>query len=948
VDFLSVGLVLVFAFLAGSFVARNSDVWLHLATGRLLARGDYHFGTDPFAYTTAGVYWANHAWLFDLGLYLAFGPLGGAGLVVLKALAVAATAAVMLFAARGRGPRWVATGCVSLAVLAMSPRLLLQPSVASLLLLAGCLACLRAGGKALRAVPALIAVWVNVDSWFVLGPLAVGLWWVGRRIDPDRDSLPAWPAWFVPACLAATLLSPHHVFALRLPMEVSPAVWASGFPTDPRFERVFDSPWHAEPLGAAGGYNLAAWAFFALLGLGLASFALNRRAVRSWRGAVWLPLALLAAWQGRLVPFFGVAAGVVTALNLREVLPPAAFARPGRGFVLAGVVVLAALAWFGLTNGFYNPDRGAGWGVYADPTQAKAAGDLAAWRRESGVPDSAHVFPTFADTGHYLAWFAPGERAFLDSRLQLFTGVADDFAALSRAVGVLPSAGDPPPADALRSHDIVAVLLSDPDPFRTARPLSRAARGEFAIVKVSGGAVLLVPPGGPGSATRFDPEKAAFGGAADLPVAGPGPASLAEPRPWWVPTRGHGRKGSWEADAATVYLRLQEVAAPKSPALPLLSVRAARAGAEVDPADPVAWGTLGRAYATLASQSWEHEAGAGLVALDRVRFVQTVTALVQASLRNPRSVSAHELLARVLAHRNILDVARRHAAEGLRLVREAGPASGESAEAFEERVGRTAAFVDPLEQAVQDSENRFLIRTAGMSGDPLARARTAVELGLSQKAIDVLLQSHPDLYGMTGLALLADLLLQTGQAAECRVLLDREELRRNPDGLGFYSLPRGQGQGGSDPLPAYDWLDLCQSAAAGRYEAAAAALDRLCGRLDEVERLELPPVRRTTSLLLASEAGLWVPTNPLLGRLPMARERAGWAGRFVDVRARSITRADLLTLAGVLELERGAVPGAETRFAAALELYEKSKDLGHPLPGRPLAARYHEAIRGTR
>src|SRR3954447_23702889 len=85
-------LVVAFAFLAASFPARNSDFWRHLAAGRLIARGEYTFGGDPFAYTTAGVYCANHAWLFDLALYLGLLSVGGAGLVALKALAVAALA----------------------------------------------------------------------------------------------------------------------------------------------------------------------------------------------------------------------------------------------------------------------------------------------------------------------------------------------------------------------------------------------------------------------------------------------------------------------------------------------------------------------------------------------------------------------------------------------------------------------------------------------------------------------------------------------------------------------------------------------------------------------------------------------------------------------------------------------------------------------------------------
>jgi hypothetical protein len=158
------GLVLAFTFLAASFVARNSDLWLHLATGRLLARGEYVFGTDPFAYTTAGAYWANHAWLFDLVLFAGHHALGGAGLVAVKAVAVAALAGLLLRLAQpasSSGPFWVGGACVLLAVLTMSPRLLLQPACLSLLLLAVCLWLLLRGGRALLALPVLCALWVT-------------------------------------------------------------------------------------------------------------------------------------------------------------------------------------------------------------------------------------------------------------------------------------------------------------------------------------------------------------------------------------------------------------------------------------------------------------------------------------------------------------------------------------------------------------------------------------------------------------------------------------------------------------------------------------------------------------------------------------------------------------------------------------------------------------------
>src|SRR5206468_406933 len=95
------GVVLLFSFLVASFVETGKDLWLHFATGRLLAAGDYHFGVDPFAYTSEGIYWANPSWLSDWLLYVLYCAVGGSGLVLVKALLVTALAWV-LFQVRRR------------------------------------------------------------------------------------------------------------------------------------------------------------------------------------------------------------------------------------------------------------------------------------------------------------------------------------------------------------------------------------------------------------------------------------------------------------------------------------------------------------------------------------------------------------------------------------------------------------------------------------------------------------------------------------------------------------------------------------------------------------------------------------------------------------------------------------------------------------------------------
>ena len=134
-EVLLTGLVLTFAFLAASFVARNADFWLHLATGRLLAQGGYSFGADPFAYTTAGLAWVNHAWLYDRIVYSLYRPDADVWLVVLKAGLITLLAGFLLRIRQPGKPGWLPAFCTALAVLAMSPQLLLQPRCVSVALL---------------------------------------------------------------------------------------------------------------------------------------------------------------------------------------------------------------------------------------------------------------------------------------------------------------------------------------------------------------------------------------------------------------------------------------------------------------------------------------------------------------------------------------------------------------------------------------------------------------------------------------------------------------------------------------------------------------------------------------------------------------------------------------------------------------------------------------------
>jgi hypothetical protein len=283
-------------------------------------------------------------------------------------------------------------------------------------------------------------------------------------------------------------------------------------------------------------------------------------------------------------------------------------------------------------------------------------------------------------------------------------------------------------------------------------------------------------------------------------------------------------------------------------------------------------------------------------------------------------------------------------------VRRAGPRAGEGAEPFAERLARVDARADAVLSVLEDAQNRYLVRTADAAGDPLVRARAAVELGLPQTAIEGLSTSHYDLYGPPGLGLLADLLLQTGQVEECRVVLDRAELRRNPNVLGFFELPRRPNPDGSNwpyQLHVYDWLDLCQCAVAGRYVSAQGAIDRLCERAAADGAARSPVLAAAVAEVVVHDVGLGVPPNPVLARMLNLHRRLRAERLLSQARGYAVTRADFLTVGGVLDLERGEVGGAAARFASARPVYAAAP-AGLARPGEALAARYHEALRARK
>jgi hypothetical protein len=469
-DVALVVIVLALAFLLASFSVRNSDFWMQLATGRLIAQGKYQFGKDPFAWTTENVYWINHSWLFGLLVYGVFQTLGGTALVVIKALAVTLLAAILLAIRRPGQSLWFPAVGTALALLAVSPRLFLQPTIASFVLLGLMLfLVLRPGLRPQQKgatrwfwlLPVLFVFWVNLDSWFLIGPVVVGLFLLGEWAqatlaptsagDLNADQRRSLGLVFLLG-LVACLVNPHFVAAFRLPQELDPGLSDSvvrQMPLSIRYALI--SPFHSDYVNL-GGKSVAGMAYYPLAILGFLSFGLNLRQLRWGRALLWLAFLALSAYSARAIPFFAIIAGPVTVLNFQDFAARVYGTEPrvenrwkellvsGRVVALLAGIVLLVLTWPGALQAFADQAyqaRRVGWRVEPDPAYEQAAIQLHKWHETGELSDRDRAFILQPEMANYCAWYCPEEKGFFDLRLQLFGPVADKYLTLTR--GLVPT-----------------------------------------------------------------------------------------------------------------------------------------------------------------------------------------------------------------------------------------------------------------------------------------------------------------------------------------------------------------------------------------------------------------------------------------------------------------------------------------------------------------------------
>jgi len=220
----------------------NQDFWLHLCAGRYIVETGWVRLTDPFRYNASQHEYLVPAWLTSVLYLLIFRTAGGAGIITLRTLLVSATYALVIATARRLGARWaMIVLLMPLFLYAFTTRITDRPHLFGPLFLASDLylfARYRMNGRWLFAIPLLQLVWINMHGSHVEGLALVVIWAVGEAclwararywgIGPTH-ALPRARvlqiAALVPACIAASCLTPYGYKLLTFPVYMASQRW---------------------------------------------------------------------------------------------------------------------------------------------------------------------------------------------------------------------------------------------------------------------------------------------------------------------------------------------------------------------------------------------------------------------------------------------------------------------------------------------------------------------------------------------------------------------------------------------------------------------------------------------------------------------------------------------------------------------------------------------------
>jgi len=427
----AVGVVLV---LALSKVT-STDTWVHLSLGRWIVENGAVPRSNVLSYTQPDRPTIDHQWLFQVCLYALERGVGIDGVIVVKAVVVAAAFAAVLATARRKGAD-PAIACLTLVVAACAARFrfTVRPQVVAFLLFGAYLGLVERwrqdGSRLLAALLPLQVLWANLHGSAILGCgllLACALAETARRLIARgrRDVMPR-PRpptdlallWGIAALsVPATLANPNGVRLLTMPFTHAAAQAAYGLKELLQDRASLD--W--ADLGSRH-------VFFAVLGVaGCFSVvvALMRRDVTE--AGLVAGLAWASVRSERFIGLFAIAVAPIVASNVSIALgtrrTTSATAGPRRATSL-GVAVAALLltgsAGLWMLSRHQPPGLGLAPGLFPERETTWLHDHYKAARLFNEFEDGGYVYwhtrrPVFIDSRGMLAYAPEFFRAYVEA-----------------------------------------------------------------------------------------------------------------------------------------------------------------------------------------------------------------------------------------------------------------------------------------------------------------------------------------------------------------------------------------------------------------------------------------------------------------------------------------------------------------------------------------------------
>jgi tetratricopeptide (TPR) repeat protein len=352
------------------FAVMDTDLWWHLAAGRVMVEERRWIVKDPFAADTFGRPWVDVHWLFQVLVYRLHRWGGIAAVVVAKIALIGLGVGLTVRALCTRLARglWLPAAVTVLAVLYPARHLMLaRPTIFTLVAMTLMLLIVERVRREDRLRWALLlfpvqVVWANLQGLYLLGPAivacfvvgdAAAAWLAGRVSRPPRFAGPSRRVLLglvalVPLMVLASALTPYGFHGLRLPFVLFGRIDALSGQVFSREVSENLSPWLLERAtpGVLSTFKwLAALVFLSFLPAfaRLPGFARGFAALpKLFLVTLFFVLALLA---NRNILLFLWIAGPILVENLAVLVPARGERWLLRGLALTAVFGLAALVW---------------------------------------------------------------------------------------------------------------------------------------------------------------------------------------------------------------------------------------------------------------------------------------------------------------------------------------------------------------------------------------------------------------------------------------------------------------------------------------------------------------------------------------------------------------------------------------------------------------------------